>query len=446
MKRNVCLTILAAAAALIPSVEAYGADDEEKIKPVPIGALVDEALEKNAELKFYESEIAAAKGSARNAGKLAPPELEVSAGYKSARDSGNRFLGEGAAWSVGLKQPVEWPGRLGLRKAIANRDVELAEIGLARFRSALAGKVRATAYELAVAQQRVAASRAVAERLRDLRETLVARDPAGVTPLLETRVIEAASVKAEHTAAEAEHDVEHLTIELNYLRGQSPTSALRIVEAPLQYTKAPSFPDLYAAALTNNFELRQRVAEFEQQGFKIALARNERYPAFSVGPVISEERAGDRERIVGVGLSVPLPLWQNNRAKVDVAEARRVQAEAALEAARRQLERDVADYAHKYEHALGVLAKWRPDAITHFRDAAELADRHYRLGAVPVSTYVELQREYVEAVEALFDAQKEALAASHQLEILTGLPLALKPAGAQLRNEAPTNTNQEKRP
>ena len=142
--------------------------------------------------------------------------------------------------------------------------------------------------------------------------------------------------------------------------------------------------------------------------------------------MISEERAGDRERIIGLSISAPLPLWQNNRAKVEVVEARRAQAEAVLENARRQLERDVADYAHKYEHALGVLAKWRPDAIQHFQEAAELADRHYRLGAVPVSTYVELQRQYVEAIDALLDARKEALAAAQRLESLTGLPMPLR--------------------
>jgi outer membrane protein, heavy metal efflux system len=325
---------------------------------------------------------------------------------------------------VALRQPVEWPGRLGLRKAIANRDIELAELGLRQFRAALAGKVRSTAHDLSVAQQKVASSRPVADRLRELRETLVARDPGGVTPLLETRVIEATEVKAEHDAAEAEHDLEHLAIELNYLRGQAPTVPLRMAETPLQFGPALELSRLYAAAATNNFDLRLRVAELEQQGMKISLARNERFPSFSVGPTISEERAGDRERIIGLSISAPLPLWQNNRGKVEAAEARRSQGEAILENTRRQLERDVADYAHKYQHALGVLAKWRPDSIAHFQQAAELADRHYRLGAVPVSTYVELQRQYVEAVDALLNARKEALAAAQRLEELTGLSIS----------------------
>ena len=55
---------------------------------------------------------------------------------------------------------------------------------------------------------------------------------------------------------------------------------------------------------------------------------------------------------------------------------------------------------------------------------AELADRHYRLGAVPISTYVELQKQYLDAVEGLLDTRKEALEAASQLEMLTGLSVA----------------------
>ena len=63
------------------------------------------------------------------------------------------------------------------------------------------------------------------------------------------------------------------------------------------------------------------------------------------------------------------------------------------------------------------------DELTKFRDAAELADRKYRLGAVPLTIYVEAQKQYVEIVSALSDLQKDALQAAQELEILTGLKL-----------------------
>src|SRR5204862_8307968 len=88
-----------------------------------LGALVAEALEKNPELKFYEAELAAARAGRKTAGLLANPELSGSVGGKTVRGGG--VSAEGIAWSVSVLQPFEWPGRIGLRKAIANRDVEL---------------------------------------------------------------------------------------------------------------------------------------------------------------------------------------------------------------------------------------------------------------------------------------------------------------------------------
>ncbi|MCW5559177.1 MAG: TolC family protein [Verrucomicrobiae bacterium] len=123
-----------------------------------------------------------------------------------------------------------------------------------------------------------------------------------------------------------------------------------------------------------------------------------------------------------MGISFPLPLWNRNSAGVQSAQARQLQAETLLAVAQRNTDREVARAAATYAAKLQEMDRWRPEAVAHFREAAELADRHYRLGAIPAATYVELQRQYLEAVQALLDTKREALEAAQQLELLTGLP------------------------
>ena len=42
---------------------------------------------------------------------------------------------------------------------------------------------------------------------------------------------------------------------------------------------------------------------------------------------------------------------------------------------------------------------------------------------MPIATYVELQKQYLEAVEVLLDTRREALEAGQELQRLTGLDL-----------------------
>ena len=388
---------------------------------VPLEALVAQALRENAELQFYKAELAAARAGRKAAGLWSNPQVNGLAGYKTSREISTGMNTEGVAWSVSVMQPFEWPGRIGLRKAIANRDVELAELGLERFRAALAGRVRTLAFGLFAAQEKAAAAGEVAERFRALREVLVQREPAGVTPLLETRVVEATEVSMQRKASEAEVGKQAALLELNQLRGSAPGAPLAVKGGPLEPGPTLERERLLAVVRTNNFELRVRAAELAQQGFRVALARNERFPAISVGPSFSEENAFERERVLGVGVSLPLPLWNRNTASIEAAQARQMQAETSLSLAQREVERKLLQALAIYEAKQRELGKWRPDSVGRFKEAAELADRHYRLGAVPVATYVELQKEYLEAVEAMLDTRKEALQAGQDLELLTGV-------------------------
>jgi cobalt-zinc-cadmium efflux system outer membrane protein len=196
-----------------------------------------------------------------------------------------------------------------------------------------------------------------------------------------------------------------------------------VAPAKLALGSAPDLETALSAARENNFEFQATKLELEQQGMIVSLARNEGRPSFTVSPYLSQEKAGDKERTYGIGLSVPLPVSGRARANVAAAEARRRQAETAMLVAQRIMEREVITATHRLGAKLAETARWTPDAARRFRDAAALADRHYRLGAVPISTYVELQNSYLEAIEALYETQQEILEAASTLQLLTGVEI-----------------------
>ena len=241
--------------------------------------------------------------------------------------------------------------------------------------------------------------------------------------MLEMRIIEANAFTLSRRASEASIAARNAQFELNQLRGLPVSTPVEVARTPLPLRNAPPLEDLLTQARARNFEIRTRIAELEQQGLRVQLSRNERWPSVKIAPYIASERAADREFLVGLGVTVPLPVAQQNGGNVDSATARQAQAEVALSVALREMERKVTATRYAYETFLAEMARWPADAVQRFRDAARLGDEHYRLGALPVATYTELQTQYLDTVNTLLATQADALEARQQLEFLTGEPL-----------------------
>jgi len=384
--------------------------------------LVQQALERNPELTFFVAEIAAAKGAVRTAGTVRNPELNSEVGYKNSRENSGGATGDGAMLALSVSQTVEYPGRIALRKAIANRDLALAKLHLEQFRLTLAARVRSLAYASTSAHERTQAVQEVASRTQAVNDVLKQRPLAGVAPQLEAQIISANLLTFQRQERESTLAEKKIAAELNQLCGRSADAALTVSAGSIVFTTV-SVPSLVNAARSNAFDIRIRQVELAQQGFKVAQSKNERFPAISVGPFYSLENAIDREQRVGLGFSLPLPLWDRNVGNIQSSKARQQQAEASLAMTAREVERRVAQTAATLESKRVEIETWKSGALAKLREAAELADRNYRLGAVPLTTYMEIQKQYLEAISAFNDAQKDALEAAQTLEILTGRKL-----------------------
>lgn len=391
---------------------------------VSVTSLVQKALATHPELRYYEAQIDVAQGGKTKAGEIKNPDLMTGVGNWRVRDLATNKVSDGPTWAVQLTQTFEWPGRLSLRKAIAQKDIELALLGLEQFRAALAGRVRTISWKMLAAQEKTRATEEVAKRFSTLAEVLLQRDPAGAAPRLEALIIQASALTLGSEATLARNELEAARFELNQLLGEKAEHPLELRRENLILNPPPALESLLTEARKKNFDLRARILDVEQQGYAVQLAQNERWPSITVVPYIQRQTNSTRETQVGIGFSIPLPLWNRNKGTIDTNKAKEVQAEVMLTAQMRQLERDVASQASHYRLHVEELVKWPSDTLESFRKAAAEADEHYRLGALPLATYTELQRQYIDSVSAVLASQLAAVDARLQLEQLTGIKLA----------------------
>lgn len=390
-----------------------------------IQSLVVQALANNAELKFYEAEVTAAKGQRTQAGLWKNPELSGEYGSRRITDATGELQGDGFTRSVALTQTFEFPGKGSLRKAIANKDIEIAELGLRQFRMALTGRVQMLAYRYQAASINAAAAEEISERSAALVDLLKKRSIAGTTQLLELRVIEGSLVELHKSAKEFIQQREETRLELNTLMGRPSSQSLVIRSELTPPAHALEVNKLVLTGLAQNLQLKGRIAELEKSVRQVSAAKLEAAPDFSVGPFFSQDKAGDLEENFGGSLSLTLPLWNWNQGNIATAKARREQADALLLDARRKVEAEITRHIRFYELTQQQLQQMPNDLTGQLRATSELADRQYRTGAITVQLYLEVQRNFLSVQQTHNEAIQEAWSRLLDLDLLTGGALNL---------------------
>ncbi len=386
-------------------------------KNYTVKQLVNEAISKNHEIAAYEAAIKATKANHLVSGRLQNPELEFGIGRnKVSSPAGNS---DGLAYTASITQPIDWPGRLSLRQAIAKRDVELAELGLEHFKFNLASKVRILAQKIVVGQYISKMSKQNAARYGKLKDAMDQRKLAGIAPQIELSTIEAATLSAQLKVTESDINVQADIMELKRITGMNIDKNISVTGTSFKLGKLPLDKELFRMAAENNYDIHIKRSELEQQGFKVNLAKNERYPTFSTGPFISQENADEDQTVVGMNFSIPLPVWNNGSAKVSSAKAQQVQAEANLNLQQRNIEKQLMQAALIFRSNQSRLNAADTSSISS--SAAE-AENYYQLGSLPIATYITMQDKYLEAVTAVSKAKIYGLEAALMIEELTGAP------------------------
>ena len=389
-------------------------------KQVTSQELVVEALAANAELRYYEAEITAAKAGRRSAGQLANPDFELEAGRKRTKENGGGNEGDGPVYKAQIMQTFDFPSRVALRKAIADRDIALAELGLTQYRAQLANEIRSRAGDVVLLRRKEAAARSVLKRFEALVAVLVQRDTGTVSAKLERRILEASLLTSDRAVTDATVAASEAMAMLNSLCGRAPDTALEISGGTQTFPTVPPLAALKQEAANSNFDLQQTRLQLARQGLKIDLTKSERWGSITFGPYLSRERTYEKTVEGGISLRIPLPLWNKNEGAISAEKARLSQAEAMMSATLRDLERELVTHRAAYQSEINALSRWKPETESEFQTAAEEADEHYRLGAVPAAMYVEMQRQYLEAISALTETRRNAWKHRMAIERLTG--------------------------
>lgn len=378
-----------------------------------------EAARRGPELARLGSEVAAAEGRLTGA-RTYPYNPEVSAEAAERRDEAG---GSSTDVGLGLAQRIELAGQGARRRAEAEHRLTAARGAFRQARrSALARAARAFAE--AVGRREVLAShRTDAELARRFARLTSRRVEAGSGTAVEEVLARAGLARAERQLALAQGLYRRAQAALAEAAGLTDTALVQPageLPRPEPGWTPPPLEDLLARAAEARGDLAAARARVEAGAARRALARAERIPDVTAGLRAGREEGDD---IVGLGLTIPIPLFDRNQGAITEADAELAGARAELAVTELAVRREVAAARARLVAALEALDAAESLGLAALEDGLELVERSFDAGKIGSAEVILFRRELVEARRQSVEARVEAFRAAVELAVVAGAAL-----------------------
>nr|WP_241426376.1 TolC family protein [Geobacter benzoatilyticus] len=419
--------LLLAAAILVPR-GAYG-----EVHPLNLSRAVEYALANNGELQALRAEKEVARAGVERAALFTNPTLDLSADTGAMTGSSD----ENTA-SIGLSQELPTVGKRAKRRAVAERELEEVLQQIADRERLLALEVKSTFAELMLAQKRRELALRAVELNGKLLEITQERLAAGDIPELEVNLARVEVARSEGRKIEAERGLDPLQARLRALLGLPAGDDVGFEGSPERHHLAIPPAELTRLALENRPDLKALRAARAGRDAAVALAEAERIPNVTLGVGYTHERSVDatglgeektRDNLVGIKLSIPIPLFDRNQAGIREARAREQGAGHRLEFARAGVAREVeGDYA-RLTAADKALDLYVGSILPQLEENLKLTREAYQLGEAGILPVIEEQKKYIEVHDGYLAALAERQTALARLEASVGIDFQNKTSG-----------------
>lgn len=380
------------------------------------------ARENNGELKALRQESRIGEAARLKSGLRLNPvlDLEAESGALTGSSSENRL-------SIGLSQDFLTGGKREKRIAVADSELRRYRASLANAERLLLLEVKQGYHDLVLAQERLDLARKSRELGSRLLHVARERFAAGDIPEIEVNLAQVEVARGEAAIIEAQRDLVPARRKLSTLLGGELSRPLADGSLP---SPATDLAALKAQALASRPDLLEARSEAERREAEVALADAERLPDLTAGVALSVESSRtelggmserDSEVLLGVKLSMPIPLFDRNQAGLMEARARRSAAEIRSSFARQNVEREVEEAAALLADSEAALRLYSGTILPQLSENLKLVQQAYQYGEIGVIQVIEEQRTFLEVNRAHLAARHQRDSALARLEAAVGI-------------------------
>jgi outer membrane protein, heavy metal efflux system len=400
--------------------------------PADADAVVRCALAVSPEVREARAQVDAAAGRRATAGVALPsnPTLLTTASNRRRPPPEQASV---LNWSVVLSQEVEIAGQRDARidQADAGADAQARRVKVAE--QEVAAAALAAYYEALASQEALRFASQLAATAQSLATYADARAKEALVAGVEADVARAEAARIGLARFEAERRLSDAHAALAVLLDVDPKRLALPDALPVAPPRTLPSGSLEDQALALRGEVAAAEMERRVLESRLALVRRERVP----NPTISAffERGEINDRIIGVGLSIPIPLpspvGRTRAGEIAETLAQLRAAESSQELVRRRVRLEVARAVSAFQTRNAAAALFAGDLLA--RAQADLSALREAIGSrqLTLREALQWQRSLIELLQADIDVRLALALAWVDLRRVVGLPLSSPTGGGQ---------------
>ncbi len=362
---------------------------------------IETALRENPELNTIREKVKVARARIDGIALLRNPELET-----------EFFGGASAQQRLELTKAFELGGQRGHRIRIAETQLEKVETELAKASQSVRKSVKIAFYELLLIQEKLELAGEIVQHNKQMRDIAETRFETGDISVTQANLASIHLQSALREAAMLENRLRLTQLTLNMLIGTALDTASIAVGELREETGSDTdqkltLDTLKTQAFAHRNDLKVLRLDTQLIESKLRLAKATNIPDLSVG-ALAEHSAG--ENALGVKFSIPLPLFNRNRAEIKATEAQQQVNTSEISNFEKQIVQEVIAAFLSFETARKMLTFYGGDSLKLLNENLKLTRTAYALGETELLELILMQNEFIKTRFAYLDA----LAAYHQ--------------------------------
>lgn len=297
-----------------------------------------------------------------------------------------------------IQQLIETAGKRRLRIESSELATEAVNFDVQDVARVLTNAVRRSFYNLILAQKTIKVASDNLEHYREILRVNEIRLKVGDVAAVDFIRIEVESLKAQGDQDQARTALDQARAELLLLLGW-PENSLEISAVESWPEVAPEIAlarqdQLIARALELRPDMQAARTRIAQAAKTLTLARRKIIPDVTISAFYDHDAGNYFAHSGGVGISVPIPVFYQQKGEISQARAGLTSAELALRRAEQEIRAEVMKATASWQSADAIARRFETsvvDRIETLRKAQEIA---YQKGAVGVLDLIDAERSY----------------------------------------------------